>query len=77
MGNFPPHEAFVIGGTNSVRGYEEGAVASGRSYVIGSGELSFPLVSPHIQICQQMIDHIFVDLQNTTPNPVFFCSLDP
>ncbi|KAK9123032.1 hypothetical protein Sjap_012634 [Stephania japonica] len=42
-GNFPPHEAFAIGGTNSVRGYEEGAVGSGRSYVVGSGETSFPM----------------------------------
>uniref|UniRef100_A0A7N0TTD9 Outer envelope protein 80, chloroplastic n=1 Tax=Kalanchoe fedtschenkoi TaxID=63787 RepID=A0A7N0TTD9_KALFE len=46
VGNFPPHEAFVIGGTNSVRGYEEGAVGSGRSYVVGSGEFSFPLFGP-------------------------------
>ncbi|GAB4856056.1 Outer envelope protein 80, chloroplastic [Ancistrocladus abbreviatus] len=43
VGNFSPHEAFAIGGTNSVRGYEEGAVGSGRSYVIGCGEISFPL----------------------------------
>ncbi|XP_015875980.2 outer envelope protein 80, chloroplastic [Ziziphus jujuba] len=46
VGNFSPHEAFAIGGTNSVRGYEEGAVASGRSYVVGSGEISFPVVGP-------------------------------
>lgn len=45
MGSFSPHEAFAIGGTNSVRGYEEGALGSGRSYVVGSGEISFPLVS--------------------------------
>ena len=44
MGNFSPHEAFAIGGTNSVRGYEEGAVGSGRSYAVGSGEISFPVV---------------------------------
>ncbi|XP_022754263.1 outer envelope protein 80, chloroplastic-like isoform X2 [Durio zibethinus] len=44
VGNFSPHEAFAIGGTNSVRGYEEGAVGSGRSYVVGSSEVSFPLV---------------------------------
>ncbi|KAK6164159.1 hypothetical protein DH2020_001023 [Rehmannia glutinosa] len=46
VGKFPPHEAFPIGGTNSVRGYEEGAVGSGRSYVVGSGEISFPLTGP-------------------------------
>lgn len=44
VGNFSPHEAFAIGGTNSVRGYEEGAVGSGRSHVVGSAEISFPLV---------------------------------
>ncbi|GLT78787.1 hypothetical protein SLA2020_503120 [Shorea laevis] len=46
VGNFAPHEAFAIGGTNSVRGYEEGAVGSGRSYVVGSGEVSFPVGGP-------------------------------
>lgn len=46
VGKFPPHEAFAIGGTNSVRGYEEGAVGSGRSYVVGSGEVSFPVRGP-------------------------------
>ncbi|ONH99301.1 hypothetical protein PRUPE_6G023900 [Prunus persica] len=46
VGNFPPHEAFAIGGTNSVRGYEEGAVGSGRSYTVGSGEISFPVIGP-------------------------------
>jgi outer membrane protein insertion porin family len=43
-GNFSPHEAFAIGGTNSVRGYEEGAVGSGRSYAVGSGEVSCRMV---------------------------------
>ncbi|PSR90204.1 Outer envelope protein [Actinidia chinensis var. chinensis] len=46
VGNFSPHEAFAIGGTNSVRGYEEGAVGAGRSYVVGSGEIAFPLSGP-------------------------------
>ncbi|KAE9600369.1 putative bacterial surface antigen (D15), POTRA domain-containing protein [Lupinus albus] len=46
VGNFSPFEAFAIGGTNSVRGYEEGAVGSGRSYVVGSGEISFPMLGP-------------------------------
>ncbi|KAE8788190.1 hypothetical protein D1007_37793 [Hordeum vulgare] len=45
-GNFSPHEAFAIGGTNSVRGYEEGAVGSGRSYAVGSGEVSCRLFGP-------------------------------
>ncbi|KAL0365982.1 UNVERIFIED_CONTAM: Outer envelope protein 80, chloroplastic [Sesamum radiatum] len=39
-----PHEAFPIGGRNSVRGNEAGAPGSGRSYVVGSGEMSFPVM---------------------------------
>ncbi|XP_077214601.1 outer envelope protein of 80 kDa [Tasmannia lanceolata] len=46
VGNFSPHEAFAIGGTNSVRGYEEGAVGSGRSYVVGCGEISLRMFGP-------------------------------
>ncbi|KMZ56006.1 Outer envelope protein 80, chloroplastic [Zostera marina] len=46
VGNFCPHEAFGIGGINSVRGYEDGSVGSGRSYVVGSGEISHPLYGP-------------------------------
>jgi hemolysin activation/secretion protein len=44
VGDLAPHEAFPIGGTNSVRGYDEGAVGSGRSCVVASGEISIPLV---------------------------------
>ncbi|PPR80427.1 hypothetical protein GOBAR_AA40287 [Gossypium barbadense] len=46
VGNFPPHEAFAIGGTNSVRGYKEGALGSGRSYVVGSSEVSLKMLGP-------------------------------
>lgn len=46
VGDLAPHEAFPIGGANSVRGYDEGAVGSGRSYVVTSGEISVPLVGP-------------------------------
>lgn len=45
VGDLPPYEAFPIGGTNSVRGYDEGAVGSGRNYVVASGEINVPLVS--------------------------------
>ncbi|KAL0391845.1 UNVERIFIED_CONTAM: Outer envelope protein 80, chloroplastic [Sesamum radiatum] len=44
VGKLPPQEAFRIGGRNSVRGYEAGALGSGRSYVVGSGEMSFPVM---------------------------------
>ena len=45
IGDLPPYEAFPIGGGNSVRGYEEGAVGSGKSYALGTVEYRFPLFS--------------------------------
>ena len=53
MGDLPPYEAFPIGGTNSVRGYSEGGVGSGRNYAAGTAELHFPLVKP-IQVRPRM-----------------------
>jgi outer membrane protein insertion porin family len=41
LGDLPPYEAFTIGGSNSVRGYE----GSGRSYVQASVEYRFPVFS--------------------------------
>ena len=46
FGDLPPYEAFPIGGTNSVRGYSEGGVGSGRSYVAGTAELHAPIYGP-------------------------------
>jgi outer membrane protein insertion porin family len=43
LGDLPPYEAFSLGGTNSVRGYEEGDLGSGRSYVLATAEYRFPL----------------------------------
>ena len=43
LGDLPPYEAFPLGGGNSVRGYEEGAVGSGRSFLLGTAEYRFPL----------------------------------
>jgi outer membrane protein insertion porin family len=45
VGDLPPYEAFTLGGSNSVRGYEEGALGSGRSYVQASVEYRFPVFS--------------------------------
>ncbi len=50
IGDLAPHEAFPIGGTNSVRGYDEGSVGSGRSCIVASGEISVPLVSTCIML---------------------------
>lgn len=43
LGDFPPADAFNIGGLDSVRGYGYGKVASGRSYGLASVEYRFPI----------------------------------
>jgi outer membrane protein insertion porin family len=45
LGDLPPYEAFLLGGSNSVRGYDEGDVGSGRSFVQATAEYRFPLFS--------------------------------
>jgi outer membrane protein insertion porin family len=45
LGDLPPYEAFSLGGTSGVRGYEDGDVGSGRSYVQATAEYRFPLIS--------------------------------
>lgn len=45
IGDLPPYEAFSLGGSNSVRGYEEGDVGSGRSYLQATAEYRFPIFS--------------------------------
>lgn len=42
IGDLPPTEAFRLGGRNSVRGYDNGDIGSGRSYFLASGEYRFP-----------------------------------
>ncbi len=44
FGDFPPADAFNLGGLNSVRGYASGKLASGRSYGLASVEYRFPIV---------------------------------
>ncbi len=45
LGDLPPYEAFSLGGSNSVRGYEDGALTSGRSYLQATVEYRFPVFS--------------------------------
>jgi outer membrane protein insertion porin family len=45
FGDLPPYESFLLGGSNSIRGYKEGSVASGRSFVQATAEYRFPLFS--------------------------------
>ncbi|MBW4676696.1 MAG: BamA/TamA family outer membrane protein [Desmonostoc geniculatum HA4340-LM1] len=64
LGDLPPYEAFTIGGSNSVRGYEEGALSSGRSYVQASVEYRFPVFSV---VSGALFFDIGSDLGTTTP----------
>ena len=45
LGDLPPYEAFTLGGSNSVRGYDEGRLGTGSSYVQGAVEYRFPVFS--------------------------------
>ncbi|MFB2938002.1 BamA/TamA family outer membrane protein [Aerosakkonemataceae cyanobacterium BLCC-F154] len=45
LGDLPPYEAFSLGGVNSVRGYDEGELGSGRSYFQATAEYRFPVFS--------------------------------
>jgi outer membrane protein insertion porin family len=45
FGDLPPYEAFSMGGSNSVRGYDEGEVGSGRRFVQATLEYRFPVFS--------------------------------
>jgi outer membrane protein insertion porin family len=42
LGDLPPYEAFSLGG-NTLRGFGDGAVGSGKSYAQASAEMTFPL----------------------------------
>ena len=43
LGDLPPYEAFSLGGTDSVRGYDAGELGSGRSFLQASAEYRFPI----------------------------------
>lgn len=45
LGDLPPYEAFTLGGSNSVRGYEQGDVGAGRSFLQATAEYRFPIFS--------------------------------
>jgi len=45
FGELPPYEAFSLGGASSVRGFGEGDVGAGRSYLQATAEYRFPVLS--------------------------------
>ncbi|MGF1497524.1 MAG: BamA/TamA family outer membrane protein [Elainellaceae cyanobacterium] len=65
IGDLPPYEAFSLGGTSSVRGYEAGEVGSGRSFVQATVEYRFPIFD--FSLFREEIDvggTLFVDYAN-------------
>jgi outer membrane protein insertion porin family len=44
LGDLPPYEGFTIGGADSIRGFSEGGVGTGRSFLQASAEYRFPLL---------------------------------
>ncbi|WP_233501747.1 BamA/TamA family outer membrane protein [Acaryochloris thomasi] len=44
LGDLPPYEAFTLGGASSVRGFDEGDLGSGRSFLQATAEYRFPLL---------------------------------
>jgi len=45
IGDLPPYEAFALGGSNSVRGYDEGDLGSAKSFIQATAEYRFPVFS--------------------------------
>lgn len=43
LGDLPPYEAFILGGSNSIRGFGDGEVGSGKSYLQATAEYRFPI----------------------------------
>jgi outer membrane protein insertion porin family len=43
IGDVPPYEAFILGGSNSIRGYGDGEVGSGKSSFLATAEYRFPI----------------------------------
>jgi len=43
FGDLPPYEAFILGGLESVRGFAEGDLGSGRYFLEGTAEYRFPV----------------------------------
>lgn len=71
LGDLPPYEAFPLGGINSVRGYDEGEVGSGRYFLEGSAEYRFPMfqVSEQIQIGGVLFLDVGTDLGSGSDVP--------
>ena len=43
LGDLPTYEAFILGGSNSVRGFDDGEIGSGKSRFLATAEYRFPI----------------------------------
>ena len=61
IGDLPPYEAFSLGGSSSVRGYGDGGLGSGRSFVSATLEYRFPIANFRSDTIQNLRGALFVD----------------
>ncbi|UBF29213.1 BamA/TamA family outer membrane protein [Kovacikia minuta CCNUW1] len=45
LGDVPAYEAFTLGGSSTLRGYDGGTVGSGSSFILATAEYRFPIVN--------------------------------
>ncbi len=62
IGDVPPYEAFSLGGSNSVRGYDGGELGTGSSFAQATAEYRFPIFA--VNAFQERFDvggSLFID----------------
>ncbi|ELS03934.1 outer membrane protein/protective antigen OMA87 [Xenococcus sp. PCC 7305] len=65
IGDVPSYQAFVLGGTQTIRGFEKGEVGTSRSFVKATAEYRFPIAA--LRILKQDVGlggSLFVDYGN-------------
>ena len=62
VGDVPPYEAFSMGGSETVRGYKNGDVGTGSSFMMASAEYRFPIANDlKILVDFDLLGTLFVD----------------
>lgn len=66
LGDVPPYEAFTLGGSSAVRGYSDGELGTGRSFVVATVEYRYPIAN--VQLFSNSLalrGNVFVDYGTT------------